>query len=331
MPHPPAPLFRDPIHDGAADPTLIWNRDERAWWLLYTARRANVPCRGVAWAHGTDIGIASSADGGRSWQYRGILRGLEFEPGRNTFWAPEVIWHGGGYHMYLSYVRGLPHDWSGSRSILHLTSDDLWRWRHESVLTLSSDRVIDAALHRMPGGCWRLWYKDEAHDSHTWAADSDDLHSWTVRGPVITDCAHEGPNVFFWRGSFWMIIDIWDGLGVYRSADALSWTRCPNILDQPGVRKDDGAIARHADVEVNGDRAFIFYFTHPAWDGAAQYGVDETHPFHVKRTSLQVAELELKDEVLVCDRDKPFDFALRPGTSRPPGPFDLAESRNLNG
>ncbi len=39
----PAPLFRDPIYDGAADPTVIWNRAEGAWWLLYTARRANVP------------------------------------------------------------------------------------------------------------------------------------------------------------------------------------------------------------------------------------------------------------------------------------------------
>ena len=27
---PPAPLFRDPIHDGAADPTLICNREAKA-------------------------------------------------------------------------------------------------------------------------------------------------------------------------------------------------------------------------------------------------------------------------------------------------------------
>ncbi|MBE0698764.1 MAG: glycosyl hydrolase, partial [Anaerolineaceae bacterium] len=36
----PAPLFRDPIYDGAADPTIIWNREEKSWWLLYTNRRA---------------------------------------------------------------------------------------------------------------------------------------------------------------------------------------------------------------------------------------------------------------------------------------------------
>jgi hypothetical protein len=59
---PPAPLYRDPVFDGAADPSLIWNDQERAWWILYTNRRANAPDAqdGVRWCHGTDIGIASS-------------------------------------------------------------------------------------------------------------------------------------------------------------------------------------------------------------------------------------------------------------------------------
>ena len=313
MPNPPAPLFRDPIFDGAADPTLIWNRQEEAWWLLYTSRRANMPCRGVAWAHGTDIGIASSADRGRSWRYRGTLAGLEFEPGQNTFWAPEVVWHDGRYHLYVTYVRGVPHDWSGSRAIAHLTSKNLWNWRFESALALSSERVIDAAVQRMPGGNWRMWYKDEVNSSHTWAADSDDLYHWTVHGPVITDCAHEGPNVFCWRGRYWMIVDHWNGLGVYRSADAENWRRQADILDAPGARQDDGAIGGHADVLVNGERAFVFYFTHPEWDRAEQFGMDAIHPFRVKRTALQVAELELEGGMLICDRDRDFDFRLRPG------------------
>lgn len=38
----PAPLFRDPIYDGAADPTIIWNREAKTGWQLYTHRRANV-------------------------------------------------------------------------------------------------------------------------------------------------------------------------------------------------------------------------------------------------------------------------------------------------
>lgn len=159
MAHAPAPLFRDPIYDGAADPALIWNRDEQSWWLLYTNRRANVDTRGVSWAHATDIGIAASTDGGQTWRYRGILPGLEFERGRNTFWAPEVLWHAGAYHMYVSYVPGASHDWSGARHIVHMTSPNLWDWRFESKLQLSSDRVIDAGVIRMPSGQWRMWFR----------------------------------------------------------------------------------------------------------------------------------------------------------------------------
>jgi hypothetical protein len=93
-------------------------------------------------------------------------------------------------------------------------------------------------------------------------------------------------------------------------ADAEHWERQENILDSPGQRTDDGAIGGHADVEVQGDRAFIFYFTHPDWDRTQHYGMHEAHPYHVKRTSLQVAELELRADRLVCDRNKPFDFTL---------------------
>ena len=313
MNRPPAPLFRDPIYDGAADPVVIWNRQERAWWLLYTNRRANVPCRGVAWVHGTDIGIASSADRGHTWRYRGVLAGLEFERGRNTFWAPEVLWHDGRYHMYVSYVPGVPHDWSGPRSIVHLTSANLWDWQYEQSLELSSDRVIDAAVLRLPNGRWRMWYKDEAHGAHTYAADSDDLYHWTVRGPAITDCPHEGPNVFFWQQRYWMITDPWAGLGVYRSVDAEHWDRQANILDRPGTRPDDGRTGGHADVLVQGNRAFIFYFTHPDRDPAVRYSMDEVAPYHDKRTAIQVAELAVAGDTLVCARNRPFEFTLAPG------------------
>lgn len=55
----PAPLFRDPITDGAADPVLVWNRQEQKWWMLYTQRRANTESPDVAYCYGNDIGIAS--------------------------------------------------------------------------------------------------------------------------------------------------------------------------------------------------------------------------------------------------------------------------------
>jgi len=312
----PAPLFRDPICDGAADPVVIWNRQEQNWWLLYTQRRANVDAPGVAWVHGTDIGVARSADGGRSWRYLGALPGLEFERGRNTFWAPEVLWYAGAYHMYASYVPGVPQDWSGSRRIVHYTSPDLWQWTCRGPLPLSSDRVIDACVEKIAGGRWRMWYKDEANHSHTWAADSPDLFRWTVAGPVINGAGHEGPNVFRWRGSWWMVTDHWDGLGVFRSADAEQWTRqAANILREPGTRPDDGVKGGHADVLVQDDDAWIFYFTHPQrTPGAAlPRPIPGVEPYATRRSSIQVARLELEAGEIRCRRDEPFPFRLRPG------------------
>lgn len=65
--------------DEAADPVLVWNRQAEEWWMIYTNRRANVEGPHFAWVHGTDLGVASSSDGGASWVYRGTLTGLDFE------------------------------------------------------------------------------------------------------------------------------------------------------------------------------------------------------------------------------------------------------------
>lgn len=86
-----APLFRDPIFDGAADPVVVWNREAQEWWMIYTNRRATAEGEKFAWVHGTDLGVASSRDGGSSWLYRGTLQGLDIEWGRNTFWARRFI------------------------------------------------------------------------------------------------------------------------------------------------------------------------------------------------------------------------------------------------
>lgn len=74
----PAPLYRDPIYDGAADPVLIWNRKEKNWWMFYSARRANIPTYDLSAYFGTRIGAATSTDNGKTWIFKAYLD-LEFE------------------------------------------------------------------------------------------------------------------------------------------------------------------------------------------------------------------------------------------------------------
>ncbi|MEV8539610.1 glycosyl hydrolase [Streptomyces sp. NPDC051572] len=309
-----APLFRDPIHDGAADPTVIWNRAERQWWMVYTNRRADAPGPRQSWFHGTDLGVASSADRGASWTYRGILPGLEWEFGRNTFWAPEILWHEDRYHMYVSYIRGVP-AYSGrdTRTIQHYTSADLMRWDHHGPIALDTRQAIDACVHPKPGGGFRLWYKDSVAGQHTYAADSDDLYTWRTVGPVIAEIPHEGPNVFELGGHAWLVVDAWDGQRVYRSDDLDTWERSGIILDKCGSRPDDQGPALHADVIVHrdrrpvggsGDSATIFYFTHPQREGRAEATYED------RRSTIQAATLRVVDGTLVCDRDADDEIDL---------------------
>jgi hypothetical protein len=59
---------------------------------------------------------------------------------------------------------------------------------------------------------------------------------------------------------------------------------------------------------VNGDRAYIFYFTHPGRTPANK-GKDN---YETRRSSIQVAELEYLDGQITCDRDKPVYIKLNP-------------------
>lgn len=171
--------------------------------------------------------------------------------------------------MYLTWIRGVPSTWAGhKRRIAHLVSQDLKHWEHCGFLQLSSDYVIDAAVAHTPDGSLRLWYKDEADNSTTYAAVSSDWHTWAVEGQVIGGAPHEGPNVFALGGWLWMIVDEWRGQRVYRSDDGDSWSPQRLILDVPGIHPEDRQVGRHADVVVSGLEAVVFYFTHPEWDGS---------------------------------------------------------------
>ena len=302
------PLFRDPIYDGAADPAVVWNAKENLWYMLYTSRRAteeHLP--GVSWEHGTDIGIATSSDGA-TWKYKKTAN-IDYKPdAEHSYWAPEVIEHKEIYHLYLTYVPGIFPDWRGTRDMLHLTSKDLVNWQYESTLQLCSERVIDAAVIQLPNGRWRMWYNDEITGKSIAYAESADLYHWEDYGVIkkIIDC--EGPKVFRWKGKYWMITDEWKGLAVFSSDDALQWVKQPdNLLQQPGKGLDDRNIGRHCEVVVQGDRAWMFYFTNP---GKTGQGLPDN--YCTRRSSIQVTELFLdKNQTVFCQRDEPTYINLK--------------------
>lgn len=314
------PLFRDPIFDGAADPVVTWNPHSKSWWMFYTNRRANAPdLSGVAWVHGTRLGIAESTNHGASWSYVGtadIELPEEFGGTNVTHWAPEVFTApDGSHHMFLSVVPGIFENWNHPRTIVHLTSTDLKKWTHAQPLKLSSDRVIDACALQLTNNLWRLWYNNERDHKSIYYADSRDLVSWEDRGKAVGDQSGEGPKVFRWQNCFWMLTDVWRGLAVYRSEDARNWARQPdgNLLQQPGTGEDDQVIGGHPDVVVSDGRAFLFYFTHPGRRGP-DARKDTTEQ---RRSSIQVTELFYKDGKLTCDRDAPTRIQLLPpGESR---------------
>lgn len=307
---PPA-LYRDPINDGAADPTVIWNPHEKAWWMFYTSRRATDPQNGVGWVHGTAIGIASSEDRGRTWLYRGDLEDLRApgDWGHNTYWAPEVVEVDGVFHLFVSYIVGVPTEWAGHpRTIRHYSSSDLRTWRFRSTLELSSDRVIDACVHALPAGGYRLWYKDEADGNTIWAADSADLDDWTVVGQQIAaDVPLEGPYVFELDGQYWMLVDA-KCQRIYRSDDLTSWEHTTTVLEtSSGIdtgRIDDTGPGLHAQVVVAGETAWTFYFTHPDRHRPDLQSAD------MRRSSIHVAALQSAGNTLVCDRSASVEIDL---------------------
>ncbi|WP_231425181.1 family 43 glycosylhydrolase [Pedobacter sp. Leaf250] len=303
------PLYRDPIYDGAADPVVIWNKNEKKWFMFYTNRRANEKnLDGISWVHGTRIGIAESKDGVK-WNYRDTCD-IQYRLTDYTHWAPEVIENKGTYHMYLTYVPGVFKDWRHPRYIVHLTSKNLINWKFESKLPLASDRCIDACVFKLPGNQgWRMYYNNEMAGKSIFYADSKDLYHWEDSSKrIVGDKGCEGPKVFYWKNTYWMIVDNWKGLGVYSSTDLLNWKRQEkNILQEPGKGKDDGVMGGHCDVLVNNGRAYVYYFTHPG-KTPENKGIDN---YTTRRSSIQMAELKYNNGEISCDRDEPLNLKLK--------------------
>ena len=276
----PRPLYRDPPFDAPTDPVFCYNAEQKKWFMYYTARRAAAEdAPGVTWIHGTNIGMAESSDGGATWTYRGtadIRYGKDAHPHDYTYWAPEVIWSGGTYHMFLSFVPGIFSDWNHPREIVHLTSKDGVRWDAVGKVDLQSDRVIDACVMQLADGRWRMWYKDERKPKSLSYADSPDLMRWEPKGNAVTDRNGEGPKVFHWKGKYWLVADTWaSGMRVW------SWDDCEHWQPQ-----EETLLGSHGDVVVSGGRAWWFYF-----GGGQARG---------RRTAINVVELSVKEGRLLA-------------------------------
>jgi sucrose-6-phosphate hydrolase SacC (GH32 family) len=295
------PLFDDPNEHGAADPVVIYNKQQKMWWMFYTNRRATLnDTTGVKWVHGTRIGIAESRDG-KTWKYKDTAN-INYRPDPGyTFWAPDIIEEKGTYHMFVTYVPGIFTDWEHPREIIHLTSTDLLNWKYESTLPLGTHKVIDPSIVKVSDNLWRLWYNDEKKGKSISYAESTDLNNWVDKGEIIP--AHgEGPKVFQWKDKYFMIVDVWKGLEIYSSTDMKNWTKQPQrILEEPGKGTDDQAIGGHCDVVVNNDQAYIFYFTHP---GRSKDNPAPKNSFDAKRSVIQLGQLHDEDGVITCNRNE---------------------------
>jgi hypothetical protein len=240
--------------------------------------------------------------------YRGALT-LPVERGVNTFWGPDVIWHAGVYHMFVTFIRGVPDDpaWDTHgrpspwhRRIHHLTSTNLWDWQHISRLDLGTDHAVDPYVFPLPDGGWGLWFKDESRGGSIWRAVSADLYEWHVADQALPDW-HEGPSLFALGGDVWMLAESRNGLAAYRSLDALRW-------EPRGLLAVPGESARQPYVlPIDEDRASIAYYVQTGMDSFGH-----AVPTSGQASVIRIAELGLAGADLECRTGSSLELPAGP-------------------
>ena len=318
----PAPLFVDSHYRGSCDPEIVWNEAAREWWVFYTARRAT-RTRGTY--VGTPIGIAASADL-THWRWVGYCSfdgtaGHADNP--DTRWAPGILRDGDAYHMLATYKDNARGPWGGPGRLVHYLApaDDLQHgWRRVGAPDLGAPDPIDASLLRV-GDELRIYYRLGGNQGLHWAV-SRDGRTWRQRGACPGDVNNsdvhgwryqEAPYAFRFADAYWLLTDPHDGLGVYRSDDAITWRFQGRILKAPGRRDQDNSRARHPSVAVAGDRAFVVYHVEPNRPYPTPPPAQRTPA--QKQSVLQLAELRVVDGALQCDRDEPIALPVPPPAS----------------
>ena len=105
-------------------------------------------------------------------------------------------------------------------------------------------------------------------------------------------------------GWWWMLVDEWRGMGVHRSRRRGDWERraapTRSSSASPAAGVGDETFGRHGDVVVEGERATLYYFTHPHWDGSELGSSDAAA---ARLSAVFAAPLVVVDDRLVCTRD----------------------------
>ncbi|WP_413431412.1 sulfatase-like hydrolase/transferase [Crateriforma spongiae] len=303
------PMFVDPNYHGSCDPEIVFNPSSQEWLIYYTARRAT---RQQASYVGTPIGVLASKDFKR-WTFRGYCTfdGRKGQPDNpDTHWAPGIIVDGNQIHMFATYKASAMPPWGGDGVIRHYVaplSDPIDGWKLVGVPNFHQPDPIDVSLLKM-GDRFHAYYRVGKGGGIQWATSEDLLH-WQNHGPCPGDVNadnrgfgyQEAPYVFRFADRFWMLTDPHDGLAVFHSDDAITWHQQERILLKPGFGPADGTRARHPSVAVRDGRAFIFYHTEPNRPYPTPPAEKRTPT--QKISFLQIAELQINDGRLTCDRN----------------------------
>jgi hypothetical protein len=325
----PAPIFIDPNYRGSCDPEIVWNEHDQLWYIYYTARR---PMLENTWLQ-TPLGVATSKDMA-NWEFKGYCKfdGVGGEKdATSTYWAPAIISANDTLHMFVTWkpdtvpTQGA---WGGQGWIVHYKTpltNPINGWEKVGALHADNLNTIDATVYKNEN-LFHVWFKGKKMDApknELYHLATTDFQNWDKLGFSKSDVFNakatgsgfeEAPYIFQWKGKFWMITDPHNGIFVYNSTDAENWKFQGTILKEGGTRNLDNSMARHCSVALKDGRAFIFYHVEP-WrrydlekkKGEGRQRIFE-QPLKNRESVLQMAELEIVDGKLICDRNKTIRF-----------------------
>ncbi|WP_299556384.1 family 43 glycosylhydrolase [Seonamhaeicola sp.] len=321
----PAPLFIDPNYHGSCDPEIVWNEHEELWYIYYTSRRSMLE---NTWLQ-TPIGVATSKDM-INWEFKGYCK-FNGAGGKkdatSTYWAPAIISAHDTLHMFVTWKPDTVPEkgaWGGQGWIIHYKTpltNPINGWQKVGALHSDNLNTIDATVYKNNDG-FHVWFKGKelsAKKNELYHLSTNDFTTWQKLGFSKSDVFNaeatgsnfeEAPYIFQWKNKYWLITDPHDGFFVYSSEDSENWKFQGTILKEGGTRNLDSSMARHCSVAVKDDRAFIFYHVEP-WrrydlekaKGGTKQRIFE-QPLENRKSVLQMAELEVVDGKLVCNRNE---------------------------